>query len=437
GTIRKIATDLAQEARIGSTIELEGREYPYRPAGVYGYRGLAGHMDGGANIMALRMINMLIGSFNVPGGHAGVPLFPGVAPWYRPTLHPTSGFWIKPGPDGTIFPMPSQLHPPVPFSFPPNSSHLIEWFPVGMDSPQVSLLTMAEPEKFHLPVVPDTMIIWHTNPLVTVPATDKVEQLLKRMKFIVSINIHHDESTEFADVILPDRTYLERSVAWPFAESPYVAGWQYAQAVIEPLYNTKDATDTLVELAERAGFLPELNSMLNFMLWAVPPHELRPDQKYTSEEIWDRQLKSVCGDEYGVEWFSRHGSLARRWKAEELYCPNDTAAGHTRYPFYFEWVKKQGDELQRNLKANGLDWWDTSDYVTLPLWKTTKLHQEPPQYDMYAMIWKAAYINFAETVDIPWIAEIALLDPHQGSLLMNTETAKAKGIEDGDTVLIK
>jgi len=302
----------------------------------------------------------------------------------------------------------------------------------------MSLLSILDPQKFHLPTVPDTMIIWHTNPMVTMADTSKVEQVLKKMKFIVNINIHHDESTEFADIVLPDRTYLERPVVWPFTESPYVCGWQYAQAVIPPLYNARDATDVLLELAERVGFLPDLNAILNYIMMGLrPPYDLKPDVKYTSEEIWDRFLKSAYGEEYGVEWFSRHGCKVRRWTAEELFCPNETAYGKTRYPFYFEWVKKQGEELQQQLKANGVDWWDTSNYMALPLWKPTRLHQEPPEYDMYAIMWKAAYINSAESLDVPWIAEIALLDPHQNSLLMNSETARAKGIEDGDLISVK
>lgn len=61
-----------------------------------------------------------------------------------------------------------------------------------------------------------------------------------------------------ADIVLPDHTYLESNML-TWCESPEVCGHAFRQAVIEPLYDTRDAHDILNEITERVGFLDAWN----------------------------------------------------------------------------------------------------------------------------------------------------------------------------------
>ena len=70
-TIRRITAELVDAAQIGSTIDINGFTFPYRPALVFAGRGAISHR-GGANVMlATNLINGLIGATDVPGGLTG------------------------------------------------------------------------------------------------------------------------------------------------------------------------------------------------------------------------------------------------------------------------------------------------------------------------------------------------------------------------------
>ena len=61
-----------------------------------------------------------------------------------------------------------------------------------------------------------------------------------------------DESTRYADLILPDHTFLER---WQddFMEGLGYPGIALRQPVVEPVYDTRNTGDVLIELAHRVG----------------------------------------------------------------------------------------------------------------------------------------------------------------------------------------
>jgi anaerobic selenocysteine-containing dehydrogenase len=71
-------------------------------------------------------------------------------------------------------------------------------------------------------------------------------------EFIVVIDIVASEMASYADVVLPDTTYLERydDLHTPGWKTPYVA---LRQPVVKPLYNSKPAWWIAKELAKRMG----------------------------------------------------------------------------------------------------------------------------------------------------------------------------------------
>ena len=67
-TIRQVAKEFGEAACIGSTIELEGKSYPYRPACADSFSGISRHKHGFLTHWAIYWLNVLVGSANVPGG---------------------------------------------------------------------------------------------------------------------------------------------------------------------------------------------------------------------------------------------------------------------------------------------------------------------------------------------------------------------------------
>ncbi len=70
-TIRRLARELVDEARIGSVIEIDGVKVPYRPACVVGYKGLQTHQNSFHQYTAMHLINILLGNQDVCGGLLG------------------------------------------------------------------------------------------------------------------------------------------------------------------------------------------------------------------------------------------------------------------------------------------------------------------------------------------------------------------------------
>jgi anaerobic selenocysteine-containing dehydrogenase len=419
-TIRRIAREFVEAAQIGATIEIEGKTYPFRPAALNYYRGSQSHANGLFDNLTYKLFNMLVGNVDVPGGHLGVPL-------------DHRGFFIHPGEDGMLKPEPHQLHPQPPFKSPPDSTHLLEFFPIGFDAGQLNTETLLDPERFGLNYRPEAMLLYHSNPVWNMPETDKVEAIMAQMKFVVAIDIHLTESTQWADVFLPDSTFLE-STLLNCLEPPVVTGHSVRQPVVKPLGDAKDAYDILTDLAERLGFLDAWNGLLNVVcgFTAQPKHALAPNQRYTVEEFWDRVARSIYNDDHGLDWFKQNGHAVRYRTPEETYMPY----GDLRMPFYFEFIPRTGEELRRKMEDAGISDWPFDNYVPLPFWKTSPVFEDGKRgYEFYAISFKEAVHTFGDTVALPWLTEVSQKDGAvHGGILINSATAGRLRIRSGDRV---
>jgi len=88
------------------------------------------------------------------------------------------------------------------------------------------------------------------NPMSGVPNTAKTVEFLKKMDLNVMIDILPSDTTMFADVILPEASYLERTspLATYGALEPAIV---QRRAAIKPLYETKVPEEIYRELAEK------------------------------------------------------------------------------------------------------------------------------------------------------------------------------------------
>jgi len=141
---------------------------------------------------------------------------------------------------------------------------------------------------------------------------DLIEKVLTKIPFMVSIAYVTDETTEFADIVLPDHTELERyelSTSVRRALSKSFLATSLRQPVVEPLHNTMDISEILTELAERVGFLDKYNISVNEQLGLVDPFKLDPGRKYVWTDIVDRHCKSATKGAYDLEWFKQNGAI--------------------------------------------------------------------------------------------------------------------------------
>jgi anaerobic selenocysteine-containing dehydrogenase len=422
-TIRRIAREMVQAAQIGSSIEIEGRKLPLRPASYIYYRGAQAHKYATITNHAFKMVNMLLGNIDAPGGHVGVTLDDKM----QDRGH------IKAGDNGMIDAVTHPFGPPPPFSYPPNETNIYGYFPFGWIPGHLNHEVLKQPEKFDLPYRPDTILLCHANPLWNVPGDRKTwYAILRSMRFIVAIDIIPNETNEFADIILPAHDFFE---GWNLLmnDAAHTEGLSLRQPVSAPLYDTKSDEDIFNELADRLGFLKEWNQMLNMAtgLQLKPELMLELDKRHTDRDIAGRKAKLWNGKD--LDWYVEHGHSVTPRQPKKTYRPWEGL----RLRFYIEDFVRMRDDLQRKMEEANVPIrheWDWECYQPLPLPLIDPVHKEPAEFDLYAITFKEIQLNFAETLGNPWIDDVVFRDPVHTTFLMNARTGADHGISDGDIV---
>jgi anaerobic selenocysteine-containing dehydrogenase len=422
-TVKRIAREFAKAASIGSTITIDGRELPYRPAAYNYYRGAQGHKTGSMSNHAYKLVNFLVGGIDAPGGHVGCTLDDGKI----------DNGHIWDGGGGMILPTPHQLGMAPPFAYPPNTCHLMDYFPVGVNPGHLIAETYFNPEKWGYDFKPDTMFIAHSNPLWNMNGPqDKFFQIMRDMRFIVAIDILLNESTVWADIVLPAHDNLER---WNMTmiEPPLTEGQCMTQPAIEPLYDTRSQEHIFNEIAERLGFLDVWNEIQNnvFQFIGDPELELKSDVKYGEKDMADRKGRMWDGKD--INWYMEHGHTSTKRRPDKWY---RTWEGK-RLHFYIEMIVEERDKLRKNMeeaKVPFIDEWEWEDYQPLPIPVLDPVHEEPAEFDLLAISFKDVQLNFGENLSIPWIADIVYNDPVHMGILINSKTAAARNINDGDII---
>jgi anaerobic selenocysteine-containing dehydrogenase len=98
------------------------------------------------------------------------------------------------------------------------------------------------------------LFLYHANPVASAPpASGTVQQALARVPLVVSFSPFFDESARYANLLLPDHTYLER---WQDGLAPASVAspvWGVVRPVVKPLQNTRATGDVILGLASRLG----------------------------------------------------------------------------------------------------------------------------------------------------------------------------------------
>ena len=424
-TTWRIAREFAAAATIGATIDIDGRTLPLRPAGYNYYRGAQGHKHGFQTNHSFKMVNFMVGNIDAPGGLMGVTLDD---QWVDHSH-------VEPGENGMLLPNPHQLGPLPPFAYPPTTYHLLNYFPVGLHPPHLNLEVFLNPEKYGVDFQPDVMMICHSNPLWAIQGPrHKWLEFMKSMRFIAVSDIIPTETTQWADIILPSHDALE-SWNMTMIEPPHTEGMCLRQPVTEPLYDTKSEEDIFSELSERMGILEGYNSVINIVsgFEHKPELMLEPDKKYTDKEIARR--KGLLWNDKDIDWYMEHGHAVTERRSDKWYRPWEGMRLH----FYIEMMVTERDKLKALMEEHDVPFrheWGWDDYQPLPTTVLDPVHEEPPEYGLYAIFYKDIQMNFGESLSIPWIKDIVYRDPVHIAMILNPKTAAAEGLQDRDIVRV-
>ena len=438
--IRRLATEFATEARIGSTIVIDGVEVPYRPVAAIAFRGSQGHVNSTYNFLAIDLLNQLVGSADMVGGCLG----------FNPACHgvPETGklrYVPNPDPDGLMITgMWMGFHFPYPIDQPkhPQKVGLQDLFSMSQSSP---FFYSADNEdlwaKMELPYRIEMMLNHGANIVMSVGNKDVVAATLAKYKFMVSIDIFLTETSAFCDIVLPDCDYLQSvdsRANFPFIFSlPAGMGewcWPIRQAVLEPVGEQRPFADMLLEFAHRSGFGADYNAALNASFKLEAPYRLEPDRKYKYEEICDLELKNVFGPEKGLDWFKENGVMKWPKKPEEVYWRHFV---DVRVPIYWEWMPKLYEDKMAVLGPAGLSL-PREYFDPLPDWLPCPSHKcEGEDFDLYAFYYRDIIHTNSYTMENAWLDEVAQMDPFSYTVAINAELGAKKGLASGDSVRVE
>jgi anaerobic selenocysteine-containing dehydrogenase len=431
--IRELAREFGSTAMRAQPAVLDGATYPCRPVSAISYRGMQAHANGGLATMALEILNAVVGSLDAVGGtlaRSGDERRYGCAPPKVPA-----------GEDG----LPAAHIPGFSLSgetaFPPRTFTLKELFPLSIDSGHLAPMIVKDPARFGIDYEPEALLIFHTNPVMSSAEPEVVMKSMEKL-FVVDITTHLDETTDFADVILPESSYLERYNLVNL-ESDAV-GLQAGQPVVPPLHDTRDGIDILIDLADRCGCLrgpAGYNALLNGLLQLSAPHRLDTDRRYGWEEILDVWARCRFGDDRGLDWFKVHGHHMRLRTPAEKYRPSRW--GGVRAPVWYSFIRETGLQLREALDRSGYEAtlgyrWDTGDFDAVPFWKPSPIHDaRDAAYDLYCINYKMASITSSDGVTNPWLMEVTAEDTPFLDIEIHPDAARERGIRTGDRIRVE
>lgn len=101
-------------------------------------------------------------------------------------------------------------------------------------------------------------VVWGQNPLQTIPNQQKMKDMFNAMDFVMCVDVMPTDVTAWADILLPEKSYLERhdyikkGTQWDLSKEHQ----QYISArmpLVEPMFERKDQVYITNELAKRMG----------------------------------------------------------------------------------------------------------------------------------------------------------------------------------------
>ncbi len=447
-TIRRIAREFVEHAKIGSTIQIDGFTFPFRPASVNTHRGVTNHQGGTYAELVAKLMNMLVGNIEVPGGCVGDSM---------------RGPMMEPDADGVV--RPQFKAEPHPFKFPPDSIDGHEYYPNKNCSPHLAVQAILDPEKYHLDYNIEVWFNLGANSIRKNAQPQQHVEAMRKVPFVVSVAYHMDEPTIMADVVLPEHANLERDIVSVLVPSHQTVGGEVYGAdtvrvrqAVPALFNTRHCDDILTEIAEETGVLygpggvyDHLNRAVHHLVltdgFFLGEGHLDVDQKHTREEIQDELLKTwPRGEGKGLAEINEEGFFKRPRSEKEFFTYYFFPDDHVRHPFYFEHLKKTGDTLRADLRRAGVAFPGVADeetiwkhYKAIPCWIENSEFHAPPEYDLWVVNWKSIYHphDSGNPRGNPWLAELYAEDPFDFAIFLNSATAAKKGLKDGDHVTVE
>jgi anaerobic selenocysteine-containing dehydrogenase len=239
------------------------------------------------------------------------------------------------------------------------------------------------------------LFIHGANPVFELPAAAGFAEAIRNVPYVVSFSPFVDETAVWADLILPDHTYLEGwgyQIPAPGADRPVVSS---QQPVVQPLYDTRSTGDVILALAAKLG-----GSITEALPWA-------------DEVLY---LEDVSGGLFG-------SSLS-------AFSPKSAGA------FWATWRQNGGWWSEQELRQEP----EPIGFPKNPLPATLPIFEgDQDEFPLHLYPYAGLGLSDGRGANLPWLQEMP--DPMTTArwetwVEINPQTAQELGIEDNDIIRI-
>ncbi len=260
---------------------------------------------------------------------------------------------------------------------------------------------LALPEAFlsGKPYPAKVLLQSYSNPSYSKPGGQRWREAIAKVPFVVSFSPILDESALFADLLMPDRTFLER---WDIVEPGRgTRVLSMRQPVVRPLDDRQQTGEVILRLAHAFG-----GGIARAFPW--------PDYR---QGVLARLAQMDGGADAVLDELGTKGVWCAPAAKRGLSREDDDAVG-------------PGDERDR------LILFDVRGTAALP---PAQLSGDPVRFPFVLVPYRGPGYAEGGMRQSPWLRELPLRagDPWLEQIEMAAEDAQAMGIEDGDAVVVE
>ena len=158
------------------------------------------------------------------------------------------------------------------------------------------------------------LFIYKGNPLFRTLNHHDFVEALKKIPLVISFDSFINETAEYADLILPDHTFLEKWDAFSNVPSVGFTHVGIQQPIINPLYDTRNTADVLLELSTMID-----QSVAN----ALPFDAYEKEIRFSVEKLYSSGEGAIVSEGVKGDWLAylqqRGGQIGRYNSFDEFW----------------------------------------------------------------------------------------------------------------------
>lgn len=280
------------------------------------------------------------------------------------------------------------------------------------------------------PYPTEVILAWWSNFAHSTPGSKRWEEVFKKVPFVVHHTTHISDTSIYADILLPAKTYIEK---WGYGHPAGTAGLSRGatlfQPAVEPLYDCKSELELGLELGKRLGeYYPSIKKSFE----GIGGEYGDTDEGYVRART-EEQWSAFPG---GWDEFRQKGATNHFYKPKtEFSTPSK------KFEFYsgslkatFEKLDMTDDDLDNiQIKVRG-------DVVYVPHFEDPIFIGDKGTYPLSLITYKPMLNQEGRSQNTPWYQMHVLGQFTSGGTNfaeINSKTAEKFGIKDGDEIYVE